>query len=236
MNRVDCIKLIRSFIDEKYGGFDPDNSKIANAIYVVLWGDKIPDLNYDALGTSYRGDILNSFNTLMGRSTEDQTNFVGIQKYTDNPQIIEMAKEYHKKYHTIGNMTIWPNNSVEYSEIWKEYEDDDTRNDFKGKSFTFNTIRSQSPWYDYFDAFLEIIKEQLTAPKIYLNGSAYSVVCELMYGKTLETQFFEDFFYLGGMEKFENFIHTFYYENYVDRKYGNTANIFTTSVSLEKFL
>ena len=99
MNRVDCIKLIRSFIDEKldgnienflnydldqlendekYGGFDPDNSKIANAIYVVLWGDKIPDLNYDALGTSYRGDILNSFNTLMGRSTEDQTSFVGI--------------------------------------------------------------------------------------------------------------------------------------------------------------
>lgn len=81
MNRVDCIKLIRSFIDEKldgnienflnydldqlendekYGGFDPDNSKIANAIYVVLWGDKIPDLNYDALGKSYRGDILNS--------------------------------------------------------------------------------------------------------------------------------------------------------------------------------
>lgn len=46
-----------------------------------------------------------------------------------------MAKEYHKKYHTIGNMTIWPNNSVEYSEIWKEYEDDDTRNDFKGKSY-----------------------------------------------------------------------------------------------------
>lgn len=248
MNRVDCIKLIRSFIDEKldgnienflnydldqlendekYGGFDPDNSKIANAIYVVLWGDKIPDLNYDALGTSYRGDILNSFNTLMGRSTEDQTNFVGIQKYTDNPQIIEMAKEYHKKYHTIGNMTIWPNNSVEYSEIWKEYEDDDTRNDFKGKSFTFNTIRSQSPWYDYFDAFLEIIKEQLTAPKIYLNGSAYSVVCELMYGKTLETQFFEDFFYLGGMEKFENFIHTFYYENYVDMENMEIQQIFS---------
>ena len=112
---------------------------------MVLWGDKIPDLKYDALGNKHRGDILNSFNTLMGRSTEDQTNFVGIQKYTDNPQIIEMAKEYHKKYHTIGNMTIWPNNSVEYSKSGKSMKMMIQEMTLKENLFTFNTIRSQSP-------------------------------------------------------------------------------------------
>lgn len=60
-----CIELIKSFIDErldgdiqrfydydldllekdeKYGAYDPDNSRIANAIYVVLWGDSLPNL------------------------------------------------------------------------------------------------------------------------------------------------------------------------------------------------
>lgn len=95
------------------------------------------------------------------------------------------------------------------------------------ENLTFNTIRSQSPWYDYFDAFLEIIKEQLTAPKIYLNGSAYSVVCELMYEKHWKHSSLKIFFILGGMEKFENFIHTFYYENYVDMENMEIQQIFS---------
>ena len=59
MQKEECIELVKSFIaeklngniwnflnydlallenDEKYGGYDPDNSKIANAIYFFIMG------------------------------------------------------------------------------------------------------------------------------------------------------------------------------------------------------
>lgn len=229
MIKEECIKLVKSFIaeklngniwnflnydldllenDEKYGGYDPDNSKIANAIYVILWGDKLPNLTFDELGKSYRGDTINSFHTLMGHPTEDLTSFLGIQKYTDNKEIIAMAKEFHKKYHTIGNMIVLPNNPLE----------------FHGKNYTLNTARSLSPWYDYFDKFLLEVKQALTDPHVLFDEESTDFFIERIVGKN--SDFCEKYFQLGTTKKFEDFIHTFYLEKYVDETTFEIPQIF----------
>lgn len=220
MKREECIKLIKSFIDErlngniwnflhydldllendqKYGGHDPDNSKIANAIYVVLWGNKISNLSMEHIGSFYRGDTLNSFHTLMGFPAEDSSTFLGIQKYTDNENIIAMAKQYHKKYHTLGNMMIWPNRAIE----------------FNNQKFTINTLRSHAPWYDYFDSFLEKLKQELTNPAIL---STDATVSDLIIRKLISENnyFFGEYSELNSASKFKEFIHTFYLEKYVN--------------------
>lgn len=230
MQKEECIELVKSFIaeklngniwnflnydlallenDEKYGGYDPDNSKIANAIYVLLWGDEVPNLTFDELGKSYRGDTLNSFHTLMGHPTEDFTNFLGIQKYTDNEKIIAMAKEFHKKYHTIGNMMVLPNNSLEVN----------------GKNYTLNTARSLSPWYDYFDKFLLEVKQALTNPNLIFDEKSTKFLIERLVGEN--SDFFEKYFQLGTMEKFEDFIRTFYLEKYADTTTLEIPQIFS---------
>ena len=82
----------------------------------------------------------------------------------------------------------------------------------------------------------EIIKEQLTAPKIYLNGSTYSVVCELMCGKTLETQFFEDFFIWVEWRSLRILFIHFIMKIMWDMENMEIQQIFSLHASLEKFL
>ena len=127
----------------------------------------------------------------MGHPKEDFTNFLGIQKYTDNEKIIAMAKEFHKKYHTIGNMMVLPNNSLEVN----------------GKNYTLNTARSLSPWYDYFDKFLLEVKQALTNPNLIFDEKSTKFLIERLVGEN--SDFFEKYFQLGTMEKFEDFIRTF---------------------------
>lgn len=229
MTKEECIELVKSFIaeklngnirnflnydldllenDEKYGGYDPDNSKIANAIYVILWGDKIPNLTFDELGKSYRGDTINSFHTLMGYPTEDSNSFLGIQKYTDNEEVIAMAKEFHKKYHTLGNMIVLPNEPLE----------------FHGKNYTLNTARSLSPWYDYFDKFLLEVKQALTDPHVIFDEDSINFLIERVIWEN--NDFCEKYFQLG-TKKFEDFIHTFYLEKYVDETTFEIPQIFS---------
>ena len=63
--------------DEKYGqqpenDFDADDCQLSRAIYVVVWGDRMPYLNMLSIGRgrSYRGDTMNTFNTIFGREIE----------------------------------------------------------------------------------------------------------------------------------------------------------------------
>lgn len=72
MNKSECILLFKDFVkselngdinqlmefdltkiklNEKFGGNDPDNTKIMNAIYVLVWGDKVCDLQYSELSS-----------------------------------------------------------------------------------------------------------------------------------------------------------------------------------------
>ena len=69
--------------DKKFGrcsesgnGFDPDDTEIARAVYYLLFSNKVHDTDLDFsfsdIGThkKYRGDTLNTFNTLFGEKLE----------------------------------------------------------------------------------------------------------------------------------------------------------------------
>ena len=59
--------------DKRFGcpgrNFDHDDTNIAKALYIIIWSDLIPNLSFDNIGTGclYRGDTLNTFNTLFGK-------------------------------------------------------------------------------------------------------------------------------------------------------------------------
>lgn len=222
VQKQECIELIKSFInerldgdiqkfhdydldqlerDEKYGAYDPDNSKIANAIYVVLWGDILPNLTMDTLGEEmYRGDTMNSFNTLMGRPNEDGTNFLGIQKYTHDSKIVNMAKKYHEKYHTIGNLMVLPNKMPE------------------SERTTLNQLRGGGAWYDYFDLFLTDIRDLMLGTNIEKIDNRLKNLVDI------NKHFFDCF---QGTDGFSNFCRTFYLDKYVDLRSLNVHNIFS---------
>lgn len=217
-----CIELIKSFIDErldgdiqrfydydldllekdeKYGAYDPDNSRIANAIYVVLWGDSLPNLIMDNLGGEwYRGDTMNSFNTLMGRPNVNGTSFMGIQKYTNNPQIINMAKLYHSKYHTIGNLMVLPNKTL------------------PSERTTLNQLRGGGAWYDYFDLFLSDIRNLM------IGTNTDRIDSRLKSLVDINKHYFDNF---QGTTGFMQFCKTFYLESYVDLHSFEVHNIFS---------
>ena len=73
---------------EKFGcpgrKFDCDDSNLMRAVYVVLWGKFFPYLNMDNFGArkQYRGDTMNTFNTMFGKENENQPGFFrGAEKY-----------------------------------------------------------------------------------------------------------------------------------------------------------
>lgn len=224
MQRSECIELIQSFINERldgninnfydydldqlendkiYGAYDPDNSRIANAIYVVLWGDIVPDLTFKNLGTGelYRGDTMNSFNTLMGKPNETNTGFMGIQKYTNDLEIYKLAQTFHKKYHTIGNMIILPNQTL------------------PADNTTINMLRGGAEWYDYYDLFLSDIRCILTG-----TGKFTSELSEkLLSLVNINSNFFTHF---KGMDGFESFCNTFYLDKYINPKSFDVLSTF----------
>ncbi|GAF66067.1 hypothetical protein BTS2_2967 [Bacillus sp. TS-2] len=223
MDKQECMELIQSFIDErldgdiqnfyhydldelshdeKYGAYDPDNSRIANAIYVVLWGDNVPNLTFNNLGSGelYRGDTMNSFNTLMGKPNADGTSFLGVQKYTNNPTIINLAKKYHKKYHTLGNMMVLPNNRLESTRT------------------TLNLLRGGGPWFDYFDLFLADTKNIMEGTNI---SNIDNRLQELV---KLNRDFFDCF---QGTEGFKQLSKMFYLDKYVDSQTLKVRDVFS---------
>ncbi len=222
MQKQECVELIKSFIVEKldgdirkfhdydldqlendkmYGAYDPDNSKIANAIYVVLWGDTVPSLTFNNLGGEiYRGDTMNSFNTLMGRLNEDGTSFLGIQKYTHDSNTIDLAKMYHQKYHTLGNLIILPNKRLE------------------SENKTLNTLRGGGYWFDYFDLFLSDIKDLIT------DTSTNNIDDRLKELVKINSNFFDCF---RGTEGFKDFCKTFYLDKYIDYESLNVREVFS---------
>lgn len=155
LDRHNCKKLLTEFINDhlagdieklhhfnftqlinckKYGaskhGFDSDNAKLANTIYYLIWEKKLPELELKEIGTGkkYRGDTLNTFNTL----------FKGIDKFCPDKEFLSNVKEFKSKYVSIGNFMLMPNVSI-----------------LAGKATrTINTYRGTNSWRDYFDRFL----------------------------------------------------------------------------------
>ena len=144
--------------DDNYFGckgrfFDEDDTDLARAIMYLIWFNKIPDLTFDDIGTgkNYRGDTLNTYNTLFGRNNQ-------YKKYITNSSLENTILEFKKKYVTLGNFMLMPN-------ITKQ-----------GKK-SINCYRGVgSGWYDYFDIFLNELNKCLN--KFDGNDAVLSMLIE----------------------------------------------------------
>jgi hypothetical protein len=126
--RIDSLKTF-CFDDLKWGSkycypegdnsweFDCDNTALAQAIYVVLWGH-IYDIKEGDIGSwssdekkshDYRGDTINSFNSLFG-----ELPYMHRAKNHHLDEDVYLWKEilaFSWMYHTIGNFILLPNKS-----------------------------------------------------------------------------------------------------------------------------
>lgn len=124
---------------KKYGAskhsFDSDNTNLANAIYFLLWGEELPELEFREIGTGkkYRGDTLNTFNTLLK----------GIDRYNPDKEFLTNVYKFKGKYVSIGNFMLMPNVSIQAGKATR----------------TINTYRGTNSWRDYFDRFLRELRD-----------------------------------------------------------------------------
>ena len=130
--------------NKKYGcpsrGFDCDDTNLTRAICFLLWKDVYPQLSLLDIGTGkrYRGDTLNTFNTILGSYIPNLHSSQGIIK-SDAPRELQiLSQKFHNSYHTIGNFILLPNIA--------ETE--------KKQAYTLNTYRGIA-YKDYFDLFLQ---------------------------------------------------------------------------------
>ena len=127
---------------EKFGcpgrRFDCDDTEILRAVYVVLWGDLLPELSPDTLGNGkpYRGDTMNTFHTMFGREIPGRPGFyAGLEKYHPADELRERVREFGRLYcSSLGNYVVLPN--------------------LCARETTLNCYRGTNQWHDFFDRFL----------------------------------------------------------------------------------
>lgn len=115
----------------KYESFDEDNTLLARAIMFLIWEGKLPELtSFDQIGSGelYRGETINTFNTLFGKKGE-------FRDYIDDNNLIARIDGFKESYVSIGNFMLMP--SCSYNKM--------SMNSYRGTS---------SGWRDYFDKFL----------------------------------------------------------------------------------
>ena len=138
--------------DKRFGcnsrGFDCDDTNLTRAICFILWGEIFPDLTASDIGTGqkYRGDTLNTFNTVFGSYFPEQHYCVGIERSNASESLRVLANKFHAAYHSIGNFILLPNIA----------ETD------KKQAYTLNTYRGIA-YKDYFDLFLSRLGTCLTS-------------------------------------------------------------------------
>lgn len=129
--------------DKQYGcpgrNFDPDDTEIVSSIFYFIYRDDLPDLYRNQIGTNkhYRGDTLNTFNTLLGE------NYEGINLHCPNDiDLYNSVISFKNRCYRIGNFSLLPNL------VPPEYTNRDTINCYRGFK-----------WKDYYDQFLVEIKK-----------------------------------------------------------------------------
>ncbi|MEG2832508.1 MAG: hypothetical protein RR923_07050 [Bacilli bacterium] len=165
--------------------FDCDDTKLSRAIYCVTWG-YIFNLKEESYKSEYRGDTMNSFNTLFG--DEDRGIFAYRARFYDMDKDIKAWSNIIKfkyQYHTIGNFIVLPN---------KGKLKKGTIDKFSG---SINIERS-SKFKDYFDLFLidlDIYKSTKTneskLKEFFDENSFYK---EFSMSKMKEIFFLDDYF------------------------------------------
>ncbi|MBQ7177250.1 MAG: hypothetical protein IJS08_07525, partial [Victivallales bacterium] len=125
-----------------------DNSELVKAIFTVLWQDTF-NLDIDSIGDgkAFRGDTIHTSGALFGHKNETTQKYEGLHDrlgIQDELQTLIKAWPISR----IGNMLLLPSKSIEI-----------TNSNGKKSHVTINTFRGfQSGWHDYFDIFLENIR------------------------------------------------------------------------------
>lgn len=139
-------QLTRLKNDKRFGcpgrSFDSDDTEIMRCIYVALFSDVWPDLSLQSLKSGdFRGDTLNTYNTLFGRPDELSVH-PGLDRFDTSNELRMKNASFRVHFSQIGNMTVLPNLRV------------------NGKSI--NTYRGcHAQWRDYFDRFLLALRDIL---------------------------------------------------------------------------
>jgi hypothetical protein len=148
LSKLACFDFAQLRGDRKYGScsgnlFDCDNTNIANAIYLLVFDGVWIDISQETLENGlYRGDTINTFNTIFGKPIA-VGGFAGLSRFEPSEELQQRVWKFHSQYHTIGNCMVLPNARV-------------------GK-YSLNTFRGTYPhWRDYIDKFVEALHQQLT--------------------------------------------------------------------------
>lgn len=139
-------------ISKEYGNgksyADGDCTKIAYAIYYLLWKDKqIPlftESNFEKLTNSYSGDTINTFNTLFGKEDSARKKIQAI--FSEDEQ--KIVEDFKILYQTIGNFYVLPKNTIFYRTSLNKYRGVDEK------------------YLDYFDLFLKNLNEYFNNPEL----------------------------------------------------------------------
>lgn len=128
----------------KGSSFDCDDTILTRSILALVFEDAWPGLSLKSIeNRTYRGDTMNSFNTLFGAPEGDS--FKGLLKFDAPEDIVIRVRRFYAQYHTIGNMVVLPNR-------------------FVGRQ-TFNLYRgTHGIWHDYFDYFLSALQTYFAKP------------------------------------------------------------------------
>jgi hypothetical protein len=177
----------------KYGGeeekFECENSNLIKAVYLLLWGNSVPDLTSDTLGKgkAYRGNAINSFRIMFGNpAIDNQMYFTGLENYNPSNELRSRVAHFYKYHRTLGNYIILPNKSC------------------NKKTITY--FRCMNKWHDYFDRYLVAIQEILEEDKC--EDEEFLEIVN-------KNNFFFDWY--KGPEGFKELIETFYLSDFLNK-------------------
>lgn len=203
---VNSIEKLKDFDFDQLNDGDPDNTWLTRSILFCIYKDLVPNLkgvSQIGTGRDYRGDTMNSFNTLFrwwrDEENDDQTvlgdnkrlvrnrlkNVLGYASYCDFCNKIE---EFYHTYHQLGNFILLPNKSIGR----------DTLNTYRGKS---NHLQ------DFFDLFLHQLKMKNEIGKCTESG------IEEFFNLDFYRQYFKEF---EGLQCFYNYCKSNFLEMYLD--------------------
>ena len=162
LSKLACFDFAQLRGDRKYGScsgnlFDCDNTNLANAIYLLVFDGVWIDISQETLENGlYRGDTINTFNTIFGKPIA-VGGFAGLNRFEFDEALLQRVWKFHSQYHTIGNFMVLPNARI--------------------SGHTLNTFRgSYHQWRDYIDKFVGALHQQLTESQNCDNET----LCQLM--------------------------------------------------------
>lgn len=152
IDRLSEFRLSKLSNDNEFGcpgreRFDSDDTELMRAVYVLIFSDLWPGLTLESLANyEYRGDTLNTYNTLFGSPyktyNHSKSKHPGLDKFNPSHDLSKKATDFRFGiYSTLGNMAVLPNRWL--------------------NGTTINRNRGCDHTHDFFDRFLSDFKAVL---------------------------------------------------------------------------